>query len=144
MTTTAISFVLGTTNKLSPLGFEAWINDHKFFDTDHVDCEQKISVEIADDEANHELRFILKNKLPGHTCIDDAGNIVSDACVTVDQLNFDEIELKQLFINQAVYTHNFNGTGESVEDKFFGTMGCNGTVSLTFYTPMYLWMLEHM
>ena len=35
-----------------------------------------------------------------------------------------------------------NGTQESVDDDFFGTMGCNGTVRLKFSSPVYLWLLE--
>jgi hypothetical protein len=38
----------------------------------------------------------------------------------------------------------FNGTSEVTEDKFYSELGCNGTVSLKFTTPMYLWLLEHM
>ena len=59
-------------------------------------------------------------------------------------LAFDEIELKQIFIDHAVYTHNFNGTQTEIQDKFYGEMGCNGTVSFKFTTPVYLWLLENL
>ena len=49
-----------------------------------------------------------------------------------------------MFVEQAVYTHDFNGTSKATENKFYGELGCNGTVSLKFSTPMYLWLLEHM
>jgi hypothetical protein len=45
---------------------------------------------------------------------------------------------------QAVYTHDFNGTQQEIQDEFYSEMGCNGTVSLKFSTPIYLWLLEHM
>jgi hypothetical protein len=144
MTTTVISFALDTTSANARLGFEAWINDRKFFDCDHVTDPETVSVEIDAAAADHELRLILKNKQAEHTQIDEAGNIVKDNCLTVSRLNFDKIELKQIFIDQATYTHNRNNTGDPITDKFYGQMGCNGTVSLKFSTPIYLWLLEHM
>ena len=86
----------------------------------------------------------MKNKTTEHTKIDEQGNIVSDACLTITNLAFDEIELKQIVVDKAVYTHDFNGTQPETQEKFYGAMGCNGTVSLQFSTPMYLWLLENM
>jgi hypothetical protein len=43
-----------------------------------------------------------------------------------------------------VYEHDYNGTGTLTQEKFYGQMGCNGTVSLAFCTPIYMWLLEHM
>ena len=142
--TVKISCQLSTTDATCPLGFEAWINDHKFFDTDHVTETQTISVEIADVDAEHELRFVLKNKLESHTKIDDTGHIISDARLTVTDLAFDEIQLGYMVSEQAVYTHNCNGTAPLGQHRFYGEMGCNGTVSLPFTTPIYLWLLEYM
>jgi hypothetical protein len=49
-----------------------------------------------------------------------------------------------VLLNKAVYTHDFNGSQPPVDDKFFGDLGCNGTVSLKFTAPTYLWLLENM
>ena len=143
--TVVISCAVNTSDPAAQLGFEAWINDRKFFDTDHVQIHQPIQLEIPDDDdVDHELRFVLKNKMPEHTCIDEAGNIVADARLIISDLTFDEIQLGHLVTEQATYAHDFNGTGQPVQDKFYGEMGCNGTVSLKFTTPVYLWLLEHM
>ena len=139
-----ISCTLDTTDPEAKLGFEAWVDDQKFFDTDHVQTQQQIVVEIADNDGEHELRFILKNKTSDHTRVDEAGNIVADARLIVTDLAFDEIQLGHMVTEQAVYTHDFNGTGQPTQDKFYGDMGCNGTISLKFSTPIYLWLLEHM
>ena len=144
MTSTTISCIVDTTNSAAALGFEAWINNQKFFDSDHVQAQQQIVVEIADDDGEHELRFVLKNKTSEHTQVDGAGNIVSDARLIVTDLEFEEIALGHILTKQAVYTHNFNGTQKEIQDKFYGEMGCNGIVSLKFTTPIYLWLLEHM
>jgi len=142
--TTAISCTLDTTNPTAALGFEAWLDDQKFFDTDHVQARQQVVIEIADDDGEHELKFVLKNKTADHTQVDDDGNIVADATLTVTDLAFDEIQLGHMFTEQAVYTHDFNGTQKEIQDEFYGVMGCNGNVSLKFSTPIYLWLLENM
>ena len=140
-----ISFALDTTNASVPLGFEAWINDKKFYDTEHVQSNQQITVEITDDDAEHELRLVLKNKTQDHTKVDLVGNIISDARLVITDLTFDDIRLGQLVTEQAVYTHDQNSSLPTpVQDKFCSEMGCNGTVSLKFATPLYLWLLEHM
>jgi hypothetical protein len=142
--TVSISCTLNTTDTEATLGFEAWIDDQKFFDSNHVQAQQPVVVKIADDDGEHELRFVLKNKTFSHTQIDAAGNIVSDARLIVTDLAFDEIQLGHMFTQQAVYTHDVNGTEKLTQHKFYGEMGCNGTVSLKFTTPIYLWLLEHM
>lgn len=142
--TVTISCILDTTNPTASLGAEVWIDDHKFCDFDHVKSKQQVFVELPDNDNEHELRFVLKNKTPDHTQIDKAGNIVADARLIVSNLAFDEIQLGHMVIEQSVYTHDVNGTEKLTQHKFYGEMGCNGTVSLKFTTPIYLWLLEHM
>jgi hypothetical protein len=136
--------VIGTTNNTVPLGMEIWLDDQKIFNQDWVTESQTISYDMSDLDAEHELRFVMKYKTADHTKVDESGAIVEDACLTVSDLAFDDIALGHILIEKAVYTHNFNGNGETVQDKFFGEMGCNGTVSLKFTTPMYLWLLENL
>jgi hypothetical protein len=143
--TVSITFNLATTDTTAELGFEAWIDERKFLDVDHVQETQPVTVELDDqDDTEHELRLVLKNKTTEHTQVDEHGNIVADARLAITDLAFDEIKLGHMLVEQAVYTHNFNGNGNTTQDKFYGELGCNGTVSLKFATPMYLWLLEHM
>ena len=102
--------MLDTTDASATLGFEAWLDNHKFFDTDHVQARQQIFIEISDDDNEHELRFVMKNKTSDHTKVDSDGNIVADARLTITDLSFDNILLGHLVTEQAVYTHDFNGT----------------------------------
>jgi hypothetical protein len=142
--TVTITFTVNTTAPAAALGFEAWINNQKFVDSDHVQSQHPVVIEIDDDDGEHELRFILKNKTSNHTQVDEAGNIVSDARLIVADLAFDEIKLGHMVTEQTLYTHDVNGTEKQAQHKFYGEMGCNGTVSLKFTTPIYLWLLEHM
>ena len=142
--TISISFNLNTSDNQSELGFEAWVDDEKFVDINHVQDKQLINIDMSDVDGEHTLELILKNKKPTDTKIDDDGAIVSDATLTISDLAFDEIKLGHMVTELATYIHNFNGTKELTQDQFYGEMGCNGTVSLKFTTPIYLWLLENM
>jgi hypothetical protein len=142
--TVTITFKIDTTDASALLGFEAWIDNHKFFESDHVSALEQISTQLPDDSANHELRLVMKNKTVDHTKIDEAGNIISDARLVITDLAFDEILLGHVVTEQAVYAHDLNGSGTMSDHKFYGEIGCNGVVSLKFATPMYLWLLEHL
>ena len=142
--TVTITFNIDTTDASVPLGFEAWIDNHKFFESDHVNALEQISTQLSDDSGNHELRLVMKNKTVDHTKIDEAGNIISDARLVITDLAFDEIPLGHVFTEQAVYAHDLNGSSTMSDHKFYGEIGCNGVVSLKFATPLYLWLLEHL
>lgn len=141
--TFTISCILDTTDPSAHLGFEAWVDNQKFFDTDHVQERQTIFIEIPDEDGEHELRFVMKNKTSDHTRVDSDGNIVSDARLTITDLAFDQIQLGHIISKQSVYSHNFNGNGDTTQSQFYNELGCNGTVSLKFTTPVYLWLLEY-
>jgi hypothetical protein len=142
--TVSITFELNTSDTNAQLGFEAWVDDTKFVDIDHVQALQSINMDLPDTDGSHELRLILKNKTEKHTQIDEHSNIVSDATLTINNLAFDEIVLGHMLTQLATYTHDFNGTKPSTQEKFYSEMGCNGVVSLKFTTPVYLWLLENM
>jgi hypothetical protein len=136
-----------TISSLDPtaaVGLEIWIDDAQIYNTEHVAEPVNFTHEFADTDSKHQLRFVMKNKTHDHTKIDEAGNILSDCRICIEKLSFDEIELGQIFIDRAVYEHDFNGTAAPTKDQFFGEMGCNGTVTLEFTTPIYLWLLENM
>jgi hypothetical protein len=139
-----ISCVIDTTDHKSALGMEIWFDDQKIFDQDWVTESQTVSYEFSDLDAEHELRFIMKNKTVDHTKVDESGTIVKDACLTISDLAFEEIALGHTVTEKAVYIHDFNGTGDLIQDKFFGEIGCNGVVILKFTTPVYIWLLENM
>jgi hypothetical protein len=142
--TVKISFHLEPSEPDVALGFEAWVDDNKLFDTDHVQVAQDISVEIDDTDADHKLKFVMKNKTPAHTQHDAKGELIKDASLKVTKVAFDEIELGHMLTELSVYEHDFNGSRSLTQEKFYSIMGCNGTVTLDFSTPMYMWLLENM
>ena len=138
------SCVIGTTDSACPLGLEIWLDDSCLLDVKHVQQDTVFEHHVLDDDAEHSLRFVLKGKKPEHTQISDSGEILSDATVFVKDLCFEEIALGHVFNEKTTYSHDFNGNGPAVQERFYGTMGCNGTAELKFQTPVYLWLLENM
>lgn len=139
-----ISCNLDTTDPSCALGTEIWLDDDCLFNDSHITGLTHFEHSLSDSDAQHQLRFILKGKMPEHTIISESGEILKDARLIIKDLSFDDIALGQIFIDQAVYTHDFNGTAPQTQDKFYQEMGCNGTVQLNFSTPVYLWLLENM
>jgi hypothetical protein len=144
MKTIPVTFNLDSSDYTAPLGFEVWLDHTQLANIDHVTEPQLVTVEINDDTDDaHELRLVMKNKTQEHTVVDDAGNIVSNAMLSITNIKFDQIIMDYTFSKHSVYHHDFNGSDTAVEDKFFGNMGCNGHVALKFSTPVYLWLLEN-
>jgi len=140
---TSFGCLLDTSDPSCKLGIEIWLDQDKIFDLDHVAGPVNITHKFSDQENTHQLRFVLKNKQQEHTKIDTDGNIISDARLSVKNVTLEEIELGHTFVSLATYSHDFNGNGPSTQEQFFGEMGCNGTVSFEFSTPIYLWLLEN-
>ena len=139
-----ISGTLTSTDYSVPLGCEIWLNDTCILDVDHVQKPTKWKQEFDDDnEGDKKLRIVLKNKKPEHTKIDEQGNIVSDACIEISDVLVDEIALDYELFNKEGYMHDCNGSAPLEKHNFYGQMGCNGEISLTFSSPIYLWLLEN-
>jgi hypothetical protein len=141
---TTLQFEVVPSNPDSPLELEVWVDQDKIFDNSVIGTQQ-IQHKIDDNvDGDHELKIVLKNKTDLHTKIDELGNIVQDSTVDINNVKFDDIDLGYIFNTHSTYTHNRNGHSEPVTQTFFNTMGCNGTVSFKFTTPIYLWLLENM
>jgi hypothetical protein len=142
--TVTISGTISPSTPTAEIGVEVWVNNICVINVEHVDHAVIFEHDIADDDAEHEFRIVMKHKQLSHTQLDQDNNIVQDAVLTVSDIAFDDIPLEQILSDLSVYTHDFNGTQAQSQHRFYGDMGCNGTVSLKFTTPLYLWMLEHM
>lgn len=135
---------LNSTDTSAPLGMEILLNDISKFKIDHITQTCEIKFDIDDVDATQKLQFVLFGKTADHTKLDAQGNIVADALVKINSITIDGIDIDQLFIDRNHYSHNFNGTQSTTAGKFYGSMGCNGTVTFEFSTPIYLWLLENM
>jgi hypothetical protein len=139
-----ISCNIASSDWAIPLGLEIWLDNVCVLNLEHVVHPQVFETICGDNNSEHELRFVLKNKLPEHTTVSPQGEIVKDAVLYIKDIKFDDLALGKILSDQATYTHDFNGTGTMTQDRFFDEMGCNGTVRFEFSTPIYLWFLENM
>lgn len=129
-----------------PLSVGVLLNGEEYFATTAVNDTLKVEFEFPDEEDKEwKLELIVSEKTDVHTMLDEEFNVVSST-----ELVFSDFEIDGTIIDSVVlakslpYTHNFNGTGETVTEKFYDTAGCNGTIALEFTTPFYLWLLENM
>ena len=136
--------LIDTSNAACALGVEVLVDDKTVYKNDHVSGPVDFSCDIVEDDAEHELKIVMFGKTPDHTIIDDQENIVSDAMLSIKNITIDDIDINQLFIEKAMYKHDFNGSRPEIEDTFYGDMGCNGTISIKISTPVYLWLLENL
>jgi len=151
-----LEFDIGTTDAECELGVKITLDGLVIHNNPHLTETYHVSHDISDEDGEHELAIELYGKLPQHTKIDDQGNIVKDAVITVENFNIDDIDISSIltcYPNQQYpdvpahviqYAHDFNGTQPALIDHFHGSMGCNGTVTLKFTSPVYLWLLENM
>lgn len=143
MISSYLSFTVSPSNPAEPLGLEVWINQQQLFNAESLTQAVPIRYEFNDEvEADYLLKIVLKNKQLAHTQIDADNNIVSDSLLVLSDFELEGIDITQLVFEQAEYLHNFNGHGSETTDKLYGAMGCNGVVSITFSTPLYIWLLE--
>lgn len=127
------------------LNFEIFFDNQSIFRSDHISEPVDFTYLINDEtESDHVLEFVMTSKTQDFTVVDDQGNIVSDAMLSVKKIQIDEVDLFQLFTEKSVYRHSFNGTQPEFDDQFFGDMGCNGRIKFQFSTPFYIWLLENM
>ena len=144
MDTVEIEFDVSSTDADVPLGFCAKVDDQIIVEIDHVKQPQHIKQTIDLEDGEHVLQLFLHNKSTDHTVIDEHNNIIKDASLNLGNLKIDQQELMQIISEQGIYHHDYNGTRDPIEDRFYGELGCNGSVELRFSVPSYIWFLEVM
>ena len=142
--TSTISFDIETSDAECPWAVEIWLDDTVVFAVLHVKQLYKFTHELEDDDGDHTLKIIMLNKTPAYTKIDEAGNIIKDATLQISNVVIDDVDMNQIFLENCVYEHDFNGTQPKTAVPFYGTAGCNGTISLEFTSPIYMWLLDQM
>ena len=144
MDTIKISLDVVNRSQHHNLGIELWIDKQKFFDNSISPGKHHIVHDFQAADGEHVLRAVLKNKTTEHTRVDQSGNIIEDALIHLGNIMLDEIDVTQLIYQLSQYVHDGNGSKTIAVHPFYGDMGCNGRVQLSFQSPVYLWLLENM
>ena len=95
--------------------------------------DKKISVEPGD----HLLTLSVSNKNNRSTVVDEHNNILADSYVKIKKLLIDEIDFGRIMFSESKHVDNNNNITISP-----GGVYTNGTWSLNFTTPVYIWLLE--
>jgi hypothetical protein len=111
--------------------------------------------EIELDEGNHCLDIRFTNKISGDTVLDEKGHFLSDLLLNIDSIEIDEIDLGTLKWTLSEYRPQYHpnyvneyvkSKGKEPEEivKNCVNMGWNGTWTLPFQSPFYIWLLENL
>lgn len=140
-----ISFGIDRSRAHADFDLTLWLDGELLWRLDHDDCAATVTVSVPDSQEprQRELAFCLKGKHSHHTKIDSHGEIVQDHVIGISDFTVEGVLAQHVLVSQSRYTHDFNGAGSETQDRFFGIMGCNGTVTLAFSTPIFLWLLEN-
>lgn len=106
---------------------------------------QQVQITLDDGQpGDHDVMIALSGKRPEHTKINDLGEVLSDRLLQISNIRLDDLDIQQAFLSRSLYRHTHNGTTDAVTQPFYGTMGCNGTVTTRLCTPVYPWFLASM
>ena len=129
--------------------FTVLVDDTKYAD-DHIQGHsnetQFVEFEVELNEGSHELKIRLENKSDRDVEKDGHGNIINDMLLNIDVIEIDGIDLGQLKWSASEFvadnTKIVNGTDMTITKNCIN-MGWNGTYSIKFESPFYLWLLEN-
>lgn len=127
-----------------PLNVSVLLNNQEKL-TAAVSKNTKLEVDIPDiKNTKYKLDLVISGKTDSHTVLDQSGNVVSSTLLVFNNFEIDEVGISNVILaNSLPYTHNFNGNGQTTTDIFYDVAGFNGTISLEFFTPFYVWLLEN-
>jgi hypothetical protein len=121
-----------------------WLDDHVVTQSEITrSAEQIVSFERRLDEGPHTLKIRLENKTTADTIIENS-DVVKDMLLNIDDITIDDISLGNLLWS-AEYILDKKQTYKGQEiDHLDGcvNLGWNGTYTLKFTSPFYIWLLE--
>ena len=124
--------------------FSVWLDDHVVIQSEIASsAEQIISFERRVDEGAHELKIRLENKTNADTVIEH-GEVVKDMLLNVDDITIDDISLGNLLWSAEYVLDKkcvYNGK-EITHLNGCVNLGWNGSYTLKFSSPYYIWLLE--
>jgi hypothetical protein len=139
-----VELFISATNNASDVQVAIFADNMQLLDSSAKNQSQHVFFEVDDDvQSTHNITISMSGKQSKHTTIDELGNILTDVMIKVNSIIIDEIDCTDIFCSGLqCYRHDSNGTHAEFVDEFYGLLGCNGTVTFEFATPIHLWFLE--
>lgn len=145
METVNVKITLGSSWFNNPPKVRVNIGDQVLFDgeiKDTVTIDESLDL----DEQDHQLKITLYDKSKYDTRVVD-GKIVEDTLIHIKTFEMEDIDLKQILSldgEKFCYEHDTNGSAELKRHVLHDTLGCNGTATINFTSPFYIWLLENL
>ena len=136
---------------------EILINDRSHYKGDILGTDKEpILVEFEqelEEGKEYKLHINRSGKIRNQTVLDGNGNIIKDQLLHIKSIEIDEIDIGAL-VYEGVYTPVYpepwatqqRESGNELQEtlKNVTQMGHNGTWSLKFNSPFYMWLLENL
>ena len=118
------------------------------------DNPTKIEFEAeCEEDKIHTLTIIRDNKTKGQSVVNENGDLIKDQLLHIKSIEIDEIDIGSL-VYEGVYAPEYPEPwysqqvqkGETPDKSFKNVtaMGHNGTWTLAFESPFYMWLLENL
>ena len=124
--------------------FSVWLDDHVVIQSEIAGAaEQIVSFERRVNEGAHELKIRLENKTTSDTVVEN-GEVVKDMLLNINDITIDDISLGNLLWSaEYILDRPQLYKGQEI-DHLDGcvNLGWNGTYTLKFTSPFYIWLLE--
>ena len=124
--------------------FSVWLDDHVVTQSEIASvAEQIVNFERKIFEGPHSLKIRLENKTNSDTVIEN-GEVVKDMLLNIDDITIDDISLGNLlWSTEYVLDRPQQYKGQTI-NYLNGcvNLGWNGTYTLKFTSPFYIWLLE--
>jgi hypothetical protein len=124
--------------------FSVWLDDHVVTQSELVSsAQQTVAFEHTVDEGPHTLKIRLENKTINDTVIEN-GEVIKDMLLNIDDITIDDISLGNLLWSAEYILDNKQTYNGQEIDHLDGcvNLGWNGTYTLKFTSPFYIWLLE--
>lgn len=125
--------------------FSIWLDDNVIIQTEiSNESDQTHKFTHTIDEGEHVLRIKLENKTDSDTLIVD-GQVSKDMLLNINNITIDDISLGELLWSESIFLldkpHEYQGDKITHLDNCVN-LGWNGSYTLTFSSPYYIWLLE--
>jgi len=124
----------------NPPRCKVWLNHDVLLQSSEIREPTKIAWKGNLAEGEHEIKIALigKNGITD-TISNDAGEITKDQLLNIGSIFIDDINLGQL-----VYKNGIFATTDGDLNPEMINLGVNGTWSIKFQVPVYIWLLENL